>query len=259
MLLYSSTKTIDDIEIYYEIHGKGPFAESFGDKFGDGAFFDARRDVLVLLHGNGEDMSIFSQVIDGLCENNYCITVDSRGHGKTSVGNKDYTIDLMAEDLSRLCDELNLGMFRLLGFSDGGNIALTYAARHPERLSALITIGANINPRGIKLSARLPMQLQYFAAKQGRDRSEKAYLKYQLLSLMVNYPHISPRVLKNIECPALVIDAQRDLISKNHTQLIADSIPNSKRVTVPDSSHAVFYDNPMHVAKCVAEFLADIK
>lgn len=258
MLLISSTKTIDDIEIYYEIHGKCGRETEFKAVFDGTAFCEARDDVLVLLHGNGEDMNIFSQMLEEVCEKNYCLLIDSRGHGKTSAGKQEFTIDLMAEDLSKLCDELNLGKFRLLGFSDGGNIALTYAARHPERLSALITIGANINPQGIKLSSRLPMQISYFASKCAKDKSENANLKYQLLSLMVNYPHISPRVLRNIECPALILDAQRDLISKKHTKLIADSIPRSQYITVPKSSHAVFYDNPQFVASNVADFLASI-
>ena len=49
----------------------------------------------------------------------------------------------------------------LLGFSDGGNIALTFALDHPERVDRLILNGANLDPSGVKRSVQIPIVLGY--------------------------------------------------------------------------------------------------
>lgn len=252
-------KKVDDIEMHCELFTSPDRVEDTLSHFDAQELrFSAPFDeITILLHGNGEDGSIFSSVLPSFTEHGAVLTVDSRGHGKSTAGDRPFTIDLLSEDLSKLCDELNIGHFSLLGFSDGANVALTYAIRHPERLSALFLFGANLNPDGLKAPFRIRTTLSYFAARKKAKRDEAHRISCELLSLMVNYPHISPRMLANIPCPTLVADAQRDLIKKSHTDLIARSIPNSRRVTVPESTHAVFADNPAYVSRSVTEFLSE--
>lgn len=257
--LFYTTKNIDDISIYFEIYAKNALAEEFANVFSDGKFTQKQDNVLVLLHGNGEDGSIFNSIVEQLSEICYCIVPDTRGHGKTTAGTMDFTVDLLAEDLSKLCDELNLGNFRLLGFSDGGNTAITYAVRHPERLSALIAAGANINPSGLSTSFLLTNRIKLAVAKASKDKNEKSNLRYQLLSLMINHPHINPRLLRNIPCPALIMCAEKDLIKKSHTELIASSIKNSKLITVPDSTHDIFNTNHNFTTAAIKEFLLTVE
>lgn len=255
-------KTIDDIEIYFEIWMTGEPAARFDE------VFDVKKvcfrtpgkldNALLLLHGNGEDGSIFEKNAGELCKNGYyCILPDTRGHGKTTCGTAaHYTIDLFAEDLAKFCDELGLGSFCLVGFSDGGNTALTYAVRHPERLSSLAVSGANIFPSGIKFGLRTTLRMRYFAAqaaaRHGGGVGSKQWHKAELLSLMVNYPHIAPRLLKNIPCPTLVLEGEHDVISPKHTRLIASSIPNARLVTVSGAGHNVFDDRPDEVNRLLA-------
>ena len=254
--LISLKRRIDDIEIYFEIYSSKYNAESFGKVFDDGRFIEKNDNVLVMLHGNGEDTRIFKYNVGALCDNTICLLVDSRGHGKTTFGENSLDIDLMSEDVSKLCDELNIGKFKLLGFSDGGNIALTYAIRHPERLSHLVVAGANLNPSGLKFGTKLSILTSYFFAKPKRNKSENDRLKFELLNLMVNYPHISPRVLRNIECKTLVIEGEKDVIKPSHTKLIAQMIKGSRHEIIPDSSHNVFMDNPEYINKLIKEFIS---
>ncbi len=257
MQLACVSKKIDDIVIYFEIYSKNITIEEFQKLF-DGKKFVAKTDnVIVLLHGNGEDHRTFDMQIEALSEKSFVIAIDSRGHGNTTVGEQNFSIDLMAEDLSKLADELNLGNFSLLGFSDGGNVALTYAVRHPERLSALAVSGANLNPSGMVFSLKLKIAAAYFFAKMSKDKGEKENLKYQLLSLMVNHPHISPRLLSNIRCKTLVMAGERDLIKESHTQLIAKSIKNAILEIIPNSSHFTFGDNPEYVNSLLCKFFAE--
>ncbi len=249
-------KRIDDIEIYFEIYAGGALAQNFDKVFSNGRFVEKTDNVLVMLHGNGEDRSVFYTNVDALCNNDYCILVDSRGHGKTTLGNFELTIDLMSEDISKLCDELNIGNFKLLGFSDGGNVALTYAIRHPERLSHLIVAGANLNPSGLKLATKLSIMFRYLCAKPGRNKSLASKMKFEYLNLMVNHPHISPRMLKNIQCKTLVIEGKRDVIKPAHTRVIAENISGSRHEVIQNSGHNVFWDNFSYTNKLISDFIA---
>lgn len=247
-------KPVDDIEMYCELFATGRAAEIL-NRFHGGMFDEPVDGVVVLLHGNGEDGRLFAAQVEALCEYYPVLTVDSRGHGKSTCGNQPFSTDLFAEDLSKLCDEIRLGSFALVGFSDGGNVALTYAIRHPERPWALVLSGANLNPQGIVFPLRLRLQLQYLLSKRHGKQNDRRALRVQLLSLMVNYPHIFPRLLGNIACPALVMDGVKDVIRKKHTDLIAASIPKAQRVTVPNSHHNVFCDNAPFVNQTLLDFL----
>ncbi len=255
--LSSFTKKIDDVELYCELFASCENESVLRSRFDTNThrFSEPFDEILVLLHGNGEDGRLFSSVIPKLSENCAVLTIDSRGHGKSTAGNEPFTIDLFAEDLSKLSDELNLGHFSLLGFSDGANVALTYAVRHPERLSHLALFGANLSPEGLRTAFRIRLTLSYFAARKKANRDEAHRLSCELLSLMVNHPHISPRVTANIPCPTLVADGEHDLIKRKHTDEIARSIPHCRRVTVPTSGHNVFADNPACVVAYVNELL----
>ena len=249
-------KSIGDISVYCEVFAKGDLADNTD---AEGLFLLGKNNCIIFSHGNGEDGRIFSSVIESLCEDYYCITLDSRGHGKTEAGKEEFTVDLLAEDISKVADALNLGKFSICGFSDGGNAAITYAFRHPERISKLCVVGANLNPAGMVLSAKLEIFIKCAIASLSKDKNDEKWLKYQLLSLMANYPHISPRMLKNITCPTIVVDASRDLIQKKHTELITNSFPGAKRITVPDSTHNVFFSNPEYTAQMLNDFFNNKK
>ena len=254
---YTFYKAVDDIEMYCELFSRKGGEESLGKIFRENRFESFPENLLILLHGNGEDGRIFSNQTEAFCREFTVLTVDSRGQGKTTAGTQPFSIDLLAEDFSKLCDELGIGKFSLLGFSDGANVALTYAVRHPERLCALIAAGANLNPQGLKTSFYLPLLLRYRTAEKKKKKDEISRVRFELLSLMVNYPHISHRLLSNIACPVLVMDGQKDLIRKSHTDSIAQSIPKVCRVTVPDAGHTVFCDNAAFVNRTVLNFLKE--
>lgn len=98
-----------DISLYYQSYGNG---------------FP-----LVLLHGNGGDSNYFAQQVPYFSRFRRVIALDTRGHGKSPRGTAPFSIRQFAEDLLHFLDEQNLPQVDLLGFSDGGNIALTFAAK----------------------------------------------------------------------------------------------------------------------------------
>ena len=122
-------------------------------------------DPIILMHGNGEDCSIFNGQIDVFAQHYHVYALDTRGHGKTPRGDKPFTIRQFADDLMGFMDEHQIEKAHVLGFSDGGNIAMIFAMKYPERVDHLVLNGANLTPAGVRRSIQIPIEIGYRIAK----------------------------------------------------------------------------------------------
>ena len=145
---------------------------------------------LLLLHGNGEDGTYFVHQIEEFSRDSTVYAIDTRGHGNSPRGTAPFTISQFADDLLAFMDTQGLPQADILGFSDGGNIALIFALRHPDRVRRLILNGANLGPKGVKPLVQLPIVLGYHVASLFKSPGARA--KAELLGLMVREPHIDP-------------------------------------------------------------------
>ena len=211
-------------------------------------------DPIILLHGNGENSDYFQNQIDVFAKWHHVYAIDTRGHGKTPRGDKPFTIRQFSEDLLCFMDEHQIEKAHLLGFSDGGNIAIIFAMQHPERVDRLILNGANLDASGVRRVTQIPIEIGYWIAKKISERSESARLNAEMLGLMVNDPNVSPKELKLIHARTLVIAGTKDMIRKSHTCLIAKSIPNSKLVFIK-GNHFIAKKNPEEFNRAVLDFL----
>ena len=134
----------------------------------------------------------------------------------------------------------------LLGFSDGGNIAMVFAMRYPDRVDRLILNGANLDARGVKRTAQIPIEIGYRIAKRSAKKSDSALRHAEMLGLMVNDPDVAPGELAGIRAKTLVIAGTRDMIRTDHTKLIAENIPDAELVFIK-GDHFI-------AAKCPEEF-----
>lgn len=198
-----------DIQLHFEKRGCGPD--------------------LLLLHGNGEDGTYFVHQIEEFSRDFTVWAIDTRGHGKSPRGTAPITLSRFAEDLRDFMDRHSLKQADILGFSDGGNIALLFALRYPEKVRRLILNGANLDTKGVKWSVQLPVVLGYHLTRLLRAPR----IKTELLGLMVNEPHIDPAELDKLTMPALVIAGENDMIRDDHTRLIAASIPGAHLAILP--------------------------
>lgn len=213
---------------------------------------------LLLLHGNGEDGSYFTHQTDYFSRRYTVYAVDTRGHGRSPRGTAPFTIAQFAEDLSEFMDEQGILRAPILGFSDGGNIALTFALAHPDRVDRLILNGANLAPSGVKPQIQIPIVLGYAAASLFARVSPKAKHNAEILGLMVKEPHIPAEALRKLYIPTLVIVGTRDMIRDSHTLLIAGSLPNG-RLEMIVGDHFIAAKNPDEFNEAVAAFLADTR
>ena len=209
---------------------------------------------LILLHGNGEDITYFEQQIPYFSKAYRVIAIDTRGHGKSPRGEKPFTIVQFAEDLHDFMNEKGVGKAILLGFSDGGNIALTFALKYPEQVDKMIVDGANLFPSGVKPLYQWPIEVGYRIAKLFSKKSEQAKKNAEMLGLMVNEPHIKPSELARLTMPVLVVAGTKDMIKDSHTRLIYNSLPNAQ-LSILEGDHFVANKNAAAFNSAVARFL----
>ena len=225
---------------------------------------------MILLHGNGEDGTYFEKQIRFFSKKYRVIAIDTRGHGKSPRGTAPFTLEQFAEDLKNFLDEKKLRRIILLGFSDGGNIALTFALHYPEYVDRLILNGANLNPFGVTPSVQLPIVAEYglcrlrrMAPKSaGTERQPEERERYkgsleqktELLGLMVKGPWIHPSELKKLKMPVLVIAGTEDMIRNGHTRQIHRALPGS-RLKLIRGDHFIALKKSAEFNHAVAAFL----
>ena len=144
----------------------------------------------ILLHGNGEDSSYFKNQIEYFSNRYRVIALDTRGHGKSPRGTKPFTIEQFSCDLYDFMAGLEIPRAVILGFSDGANIAMKFAIKYPNMVKALILNGGKLNPKGVKRTTQIPIEIGYIIARRFASKSPDAKRNAEMLGLMVNEPHI---------------------------------------------------------------------
>jgi 3-oxoadipate enol-lactonase len=92
---------------------------------------------VVLIHSLAMDRSFWRPVAKRLATNACVLIYDCRGHGRSDKPKGPITVELHADDLADLIDQLGWRTALVAGASMGGCIALAFAIRHPARVSAL--------------------------------------------------------------------------------------------------------------------------
>jgi pimeloyl-ACP methyl ester carboxylesterase len=182
------------------------------------------------------------------------IAIDTRGHGQTPRGEASFSIRQFAEDLLDFMNLHQIEKAHILGFSDGGNIAMVFALMHPERVEKLILNGANLNASGVKRKVQIPIEIGYRIAKIFATKSPAARKNAEMLGLMVNDPNVKAEELSCIQNPTLVIAGEKDMIKDSHTRLIAKSIPGAMLSIIP-GNHFIANKNPDTFNEVVLRFL----
>ena len=180
-----------------------------------------------MLHGNGEDHTIFDRAVDYLEQAFTVYLVDTRGHGESSPV-REYHYQDMVDDLSEFIRKLKLERPAVCGFSDGAIVGLMFASQNPGVLSHLIACGANTSPETLG------------GFRMALDRMGDPERKDPKVRLMLTEPHITAEDLARIDVPVTVVAGSRDCVKKSDTEFIAGSISGAELVIMKRADHSSY-------------------
>lgn len=219
------TIEVNGVSLYYEVAGEGK--------------------PVVLVHGNAGNHKVFHVEIQQLVDAGYQVyALDSRGQGENAPL-EEYHYDDMAEDVYQFINTLELDKPAYYGWSDGGIIGLTLEIAHPDTLSLMAISGTNLNPEGADPDVIAAI------AEANEENPDP------LNTLMLTEPNIDPEDLKNITIPVLVTAGSNDVIQKEHTELIADSLPNSELKIVEGEDHGSYIQDSEIMGNLLLDFLKE--
>ncbi|RAJ36953.1 alpha/beta fold hydrolase [Pedobacter cryoconitis] len=227
---------IRGFKMYYEIYGTGK--------------------PLLMIHGNGGDISSFAGNIPYFSKKYQVIVADSRAHGKSEDLRDSLSFEMMADDYAALLDSINVKSAYVVGWSDGGINALLLAIRHPDKVIKLAATGANLWPDSTALKPEFwkSEQETFLSGKDKAFATAKEKNDWKVFLLDWNQPNIPLTALKQVKCPALIIGGDHDLINTEHTVLIAKNIPEGQLWIVPKSGHATLIEHKDEFNHKVDEF-----
>ena len=222
---------LGDVQLAYNENGAGP--------------------ALILLHGNSESKSIFSAYQQSHFSRFHTIAVDSRGHGETISNDSCYSIRQYSEDVIQLCRAKGITRAAVIGYSDGGNIALFLACREPKIFYNIVAISPNYLVSGttdgalrfIRAGAQIFRGLERFGLP-----THQAILRFDL---MLNDIGITASELSCIQTDLRILYAQHDLIKEEHIQEIGRLVPGSTIKKIAGCNHLSILNK--------AETIADIR
>ena len=214
--------------------------------------------ILILLHGNSESKSIFKPYQITHFPVFTTIAIDSRGHGESKSTDEAYSINQYSEDVINLCKLKGISDAYVIGYSDGGNIALWLAKKAPELFSRIIAISPNYLVSGTTDDALRFISLVYkilsFLNRIG-FKTKKSMMRF---NLMLEDIGITDDELKSIRTDIKIIYAEHDMIKEAHLKQLAELIPNSSLDKINGCNHMTILNNKKAI-EIMKDFLLDQK
>lgn len=233
--------TVAGANIHYEVYGAG--------------------EPLILLHGLLGSSLQFVNQIPAFAQHYQVIAIDSRGQGRSTYGDGPITFALMAEDVLGVMDELGIERANVVGWSNGGVIALLLAMEHPERLNKIVAYGANYIAAGAWFDPEAEAMLTAMGARTMQEylaiAPDVTRVDAIVSELFALNPEWSEAQLGAITTPVLILDGAHDeLVTADQPTTMAAWIPGAELVIMPNTGHFALYEQPEEFNRIVLDFLA---
>jgi pimeloyl-ACP methyl ester carboxylesterase len=210
---------------------------------------------LVFLHGGGDSGEhSFARQLDVFSEHHHIVAPDQVGQGRTPDVPGPLSYTAMMEDTAELLGRLKLRHVDVVGFSDGGILALMLAVRHPELVRRVVISGVNIAPEGLR-----PEDLEELRANQ---IPKPTTIDEKLAHLWLTSPtdaELNLGLLAKITQPVLVISGDRDAITLEHTLKIFHALPDAELCVLPGTDHATFSGRSEWLNPIMSAFLGRVR
>jgi 3-oxoadipate enol-lactonase len=263
------TAKVGDINIYYEVHGRG--------------------EALVLVMGRGANSGWWFRQIPAFSQRYRVVAFDNRGAGRSDKPEIPYTMEMMTADLVGLLETIGINSAHIFGVSLGGMITQHLALDYPQKVTSLI-LGCTScgGPHSIQRSSDVAAALADFGRMQ---RLTPAEMAKEMLTFMVSQEFINKNPglveqyiakhtehetpmhgfmrqnmatmgqdtyerLPEIKVPTLVIAGDADrLMPVENSRILASKIPNAELVILKNTGHGFWMEAADEANKVVLDFL----
>jgi pimeloyl-ACP methyl ester carboxylesterase len=258
---------VDGARLYWEASGEG--------------------DPLLLIQGLGFSGAMWYRLLPALETRHRVIRYDGRGIGRSEVAPGPYTIERMAADAVAVLDAAGAETAHVFGCSLGGIVAQEVAISYPDRVRALILCCTHPagqdavwpDPKVMEMlqsrsslspeeSIRASVDVGYAPGTDRARIEEDIRLRLEIPTSAegyqnqllggLGYPGTKSR-LPGVTAPTLVVTGDQDhMVPPANASILADAIPDSRVVVIPDSGHVVFTDQPEALTTAIIEFLDEV-
>ena len=225
--------------------------------------WDNDGEAVVLLHGGLSKTSSWDFIlVPALEEDFHVYAYDRAGHGFTGDKQGSLHFDFQYEEAIAYLEDVVKEPAHIIGYSDGGIIALMVAISRPDLVKSIVAIGANYH---------YDAPLSEFTEA---DVSEEEQAEYNLISpdaphtllekkirmneIWKTEPDIALSQIAKIQCPVLVLAGDDDVIKHDHTISLYEALPLGQLAIVPGTSHGVVKEKPALTMAIIMQFLEDL-
>ncbi len=219
---------------------------------------------VLLLHGGLESSESWGAQTPVLAGHHRVVLIDRRGHGRTPDVEGPITYEVMRDDTVACIEALGLSGVHLVGWSDGGILALMVAIERPDLVGRIVAIGANASADAYTAETRATlgpdsplvdlMRGDYErVTPDGADHWPIVLRKIQ--HLWWEAPLDFTDQLHRIEALTMILAGDDDCIEPVHSVEMFQRIPRARLAILPGTSHAVPLEQPDLVNRMLLEFL----
>lgn len=224
---------VNGLKMYYEIHGTA--------KGGDPP--------LVLPHGGGSTIDTsFGKVLPSFARARKVIAFEQQGHGHTAdIVDRPYSFEQSADDAAALLRYLRIERADFFGYSNGGNIALQIAIRHPALVRKLVVASAMFKRDGLYTGfwesmknatpETMPAELREAYLRVALHPEHLTMFHDKCARRMLEFQDWRPQDIQAIDAPTMVMVADGDIVRPEHAVEMFWLLPHAQLAVLPGTDH----------------------
>ena len=238
---------VNGLKMYYEIHGTGGTP-------------------LVLLHGGGSTIDhSFGKVLGTFAKTRQVIAFEQQGHGHTADVDRPFSFEQSADDTAALLRHFKIEQADFYGYSNGGNIAMQVAIRHPRLVQKLVVASAFFKRDGLypglwdamkqaKLET-MPAELKeaYLGVSPHPERLQSFHDKSA--KRMLEFKDWRTEDIQSIKAPSLIVIGDADIVRPEHAVEMFRLVPHGELAVLPGTNHMMVVNRADLLLSIIPPFL----
>jgi pimeloyl-ACP methyl ester carboxylesterase len=228
-----------------------------------------KKQPLIFLHGGFGNIENFNGIIPLLKNEYHLIGIDSRGQGKSTLGDNELSYARIEKDIEIIIEKLDLMNPIIIGFSDGGISALRLACFNKLKIDKLIVIGSSWHSKSLENSK---VFLESITSEKWKEKFPETFESYEKLNPQPNFDNLTNAIVKmwldekktghpdenvqNINCSTLIVRGDNDhLINKHSAFELSELIKGAHFANIPFCGHEVYIDQKSVLMNIINQFL----